>query len=379
MMAIWTFDVTRGRAGLEELQLQWDELARRERHLAFHQCAAWAGAYLDHLAPDGDALLFVSARRDGALALVLVLERLHGRVLRLLKHDHLVLSDVLAPDCDATVWPLLWAWLCGPQGPGCRRLELPALAADATLAHWLQACPPALVLRRDLEGSARLDVNRPYAGLLKAASASHRSNIVRGRKRALGMGQLRYETHVGPGGMAAALDHFLAVEVSGWKGRSGGAVACRPELMAFYAQLAAIESAHASCEIDLLWLDKQVIATVFWLRCGVSLQLQKIAYREELGEFGPGRLILAEALQRACADPTLQQVSFITRCSWADGWRTQIVPVHAWELRPGTLVGRIAHLRAFCVQAAKRWLRPLLQRWRTERLTRFGVRAEAHS
>ena len=68
--------------------------------------------------------------------------------------------------------------------------------------------------------------------------------------------------------------------------------------------------------------------------------LQKIAYREEFAELGPGALIVAEALKRACADPSLSRLSFITRCPWADGWRTRITPVWRYSLYRGSLRGR---------------------------------------
>jgi CelD/BcsL family acetyltransferase involved in cellulose biosynthesis len=366
-MSVWTFDVTQGRAGLDALQPAWDALARTDARLAFYRCAAWSRAFLDHLAPAADDLLWVSGRRDGVLALVLPLERT-GTELRLFTHDHMTLADVLAPAQADEVWPLLWAWLSGPQGPGCRRLLLPAITQDSTLAAWLQHDAPALAVRRELEGCAWLDTRQSYEQLLKASSANHRSNLARGRKRAGQRGRLRYESHAGAPGVAAAMADFLAIEASGWKGQEGGAVACRAELMAFYAQLGEQLGAHdpasTGCEIDLLWLDDRVISTIFWFRSGATLHLQKIAYLEELSELGPGRLIMAEALQRACADPALQRVSFITRCPWADGWRTQIMPVTAWTLWPTGWRGRLGHVRTRGLMALKQRVKPWLARLR---------------
>jgi CelD/BcsL family acetyltransferase involved in cellulose biosynthesis len=276
----------------------------------------------------------------------------------------MTLADVLAPGVDADVWPRLWQWLGSHQGPGCARLHLPALTSEAKLAGWLARHAPSLALQRPLEGCARLRCDGSYDELLKAASANHRSNLSRGQKRAAQRGGLRYETHAGTAGVAGAMQHFLAIEASGWKGETGGAVACKPELVAFYAALGAGFGAQGRCEIDLLWLGDRAIATVFWFRTGATLHLQKIAYLEEFAELGPGRLIMAEALRRACADASLDQVSFITRCPWADGWRTEVLPVHAWVLFPDTLAGRLRHRRTLVRERVKAVVKPWLVRLR---------------
>jgi hypothetical protein len=73
---------------------------------------------------------------------------------------------------------------------------------------------------------------------------------------------------------------------------------------------------------------------------------------------------MAEALRRACDDPSLDQVSFITRCPWADGWRTEVLPVHAWVLFPDTWAGRVRHRLALLRARLKAIIKPWLARLR---------------
>ena len=77
---------------------------------------------------------------------------------------------------------------------------------------------------------------------------------------------------------------------------------------------------------------------------------------------------MAEALQRACADPSLHGVSFITRCPWADGWRTEITPVRSWTLFPDTWRGRLA----FTLNRAKISLKNRLRLLRKKPTTQAG-------
>ncbi|MCE9518610.1 MAG: GNAT family N-acetyltransferase [Verrucomicrobia bacterium] len=302
----WTFQCVRGKEGLKSLEESWQSLADSDPQLAFYQCPAWAHAYLEHLAPQSEEIIFITGWRNQNLRLVLPLE--------------------------------------------CVGSEL------------LDRFPEPLALQRNLEGSAWLPCDRSYADLLKGASANHRSNLVRGQKRAAKLGSMRYDSFSQPDQLKTAMLHFLSIEASGWKGAQGGAVACKPELVAFYSTLCASLGSQGRCEIDLLWLESDPIASIFWFRTGGVLHLQKIAYLEKLSELGPGRLIMAEALQRACADSALRRINFITRCPWADGWRTEIAPVRDWTIYPNTWIGRVVFTLERVKISFKQRLRSLLKK-----------------
>ncbi|MDP4299911.1 GNAT family N-acetyltransferase [Leptothrix discophora] len=373
----WSFRVTQGTKGLQDLLEEWQALTdawpepARLEHL---HMAEWARAYAHHLAPSPGRLIWASVRHGGRLVALLPLERTGRRSLRLLTNEHLYLADVVTAEDVRALWPALWRWLQHDAGIAWTRLEIGRLRADAWLAEGLRLCPPQRMFDNAVGGSADLDVDRSYDALLKSASANHRSSLGRGQKKAAALGTLRYESHATPQALAEALPHFMAVEVSGWKGEQGGAIACRPEWQAFYGELTQTLGTRGGqpgprdhCEIDLLWLDDLPVATIFWLRTGMTLALQKIAYREDLAAVGPGKLILARALERACADPALRRISFITRCPWADGWRTQVTPVTAHIVYADHLRGRLAGR----VRELARWAKAALKAWR------FGRRPPA--
>lgn len=335
----YAFRLDRGEAGLQTLLADWQALVARLPDADHLHRPEWAAAYARHLAGDIERMLWASVRQDGRLVAVLPIEQTGRRQLRLLTNEHLYLADVVSSADPLTLWPAFWRWLQHDAGLSWTRLDVGRLRDGGWLAQALAQVPSHVPPRHDFHsrigGSAWLDVDRCYDALLRGASANHRSSLTRGAKKAEQMGGLRYESHATAKALAAALPHFVEVEASGWKGEQGGAVACRPEWLAFYRELTerlagpddGRDGEPAGCEIDLLWLGDRPVATIFWLRTGGTLALQKIAYREDLASIGPGKQILARALARACADPRLHRVSFITRCPWADGWRTEVTPV----------------------------------------------------
>lgn len=313
--------------------------------LGFTQVPEWCEAFADHLAADAERLVWISARQDGKLAAVLPLERDEGKGTRwsLFAHPHVALADVAANPGTTDLWRALWSWLQTSELPWVS-LHIPRANADAVIEQWIKEAAPRMSASIEIDATAWLPCDRDYADLLKAASGNHRSSLSRAARKAAEAGTLRYETHVDPAAMAGAMEAFLEVEASGWKGREGGAVACDAKMVVYYRALMQRMGENGRCELDLLWLGERAIGTIFWFRSGRSLHLQKIAYLEELAQLAPGKLILAEALKRACADPALDRVSFITRCTWADGWRTERWPIWTRTLYRENGRGKVAWL-----------------------------------
>ena len=355
----WSFEGLRGRAGLDALLPEWYALAASIPALSFVQAPSWCEGFADHLAADMERLIWVSARENGRLVAVLPLEQdaANGGRLSLFSHPHLALSDVAANRDTVELWRALWSWLQTWEVPWVS-LHVPRANADAVIHQWMADAPPRMSESLEIDATAWLPSDRDYADLLKAASGNHRSSLSRAGRKAAEQGTLRYVTHTAPAAMAAAMPSFLEVEASGWKGSEGGAVACDPDLVAYYEALTQRMGAHGRCELDLLWLDERAIGTILWFRSGRTLHLQKIAYLDELSHFAPGKLILAEALKRACADPALDRVSFITRCTWADGWRPELWPIHTHTLYRENGRGKVAWL---CARAWHR-VKALLKR-----------------
>jgi len=356
------FAAWRASEALVRLTPPWQTLADGLPALHANQTPQWAEAALAHLLDRPDSLWLITAHQDAALVAIWPLEQ-RGQQLRGLWQEHLYVCDLTArPDAGAQLWPLMWHWLQHDAGLDWRQFLLPRLSDDAVLAHWLRQMPVARMLSTPRPGSAWIDCQRSYAELLRDASANLRSKLSRAGKRAAAHGQLSGQTCTEPQALRDALQQFVQIENSGWKGRDGGAVAQRAELVAFYEQLVQSLGARGQFEIDLLCLGGRAIAATLWLRTGGRLHLQKTAYLESVAELSPGNLLLAYSLQRACLDPQLLGLDFMTRCPWADGWRPQLRPVHSVTLYRDSWRGRAAFeltraSRRFKAAARPLWLR----------------------
>jgi hypothetical protein len=139
------------------------------------------------------------------------------------------------------------------------------------------------------------------AAPLAALSASRRKSLRRRREALAASGTLehRFETH-GPG-LRAAVEAFLSLESSGWKGRRGTALASRPERAAFARTLFDPPPGPVSARADLLVLDGVPVAASLALVCGGTAHLLKTAYDEAHRRHGPG-VLLEEAIMRACGE-----------------------------------------------------------------------------
>ena len=92
-------------------------------------------------------------------------------------------------------------------------------------------------------------------------------------------------------------DAFLALEKSGWKGKSGSALACDPRTEAFFRDV--VEDAFAAGRLDMLRLDldgQPVAMLVNFLTAPGSFSF-KTAFDEDFARFSPGVLIQLENLR----------------------------------------------------------------------------------
>ncbi len=109
-------------------------------------------------------------------------------------------------------------------------------------------------------------------------------------------GTLTFRRNRGRGAMEA-LDAFLALEASGWKGEAGTAIACLPADTAYFRRLAELCAADDSLLIDTLLHDGRAIAMGLLVESGNRRHFLKIAYDETQSRHSPGRTLAIAMLQ----------------------------------------------------------------------------------
>ena len=187
-----------------------------------------------------------------------------------------------------------------------------------------------LLLDHDLGGAPFVTMNTWDAYRERLDSKMLRE-IRRRRRRLEEQGPLELVIHTELD--AEELDSCFGLELEGWKGRAGTAMASRPETRSFYSSLA--QAASEAGELILAVLKSNGRAIAFDLsieRDGVHYLL-KTAFDEHLAKLGPGSLLRYEMLQRAFS-VGLSRYEFLGRYEpWKKSW--------AFEARS------LVHLRAF--------------------------------
>ena len=156
-------------------------------------------------------------------------------------------------------------------------------SAISTYERWIR---PIMIPRPD---------DNFEAYLRRALGSSYKKRMQ--QFRAVGkQGALTFRRSRGRGALEA-LDAFLTLEASGWKGEAGTAIACLPADTAYIRRLAELCAADDALLIDTLLHDGRVIAMGLLVESGNRRHFLKIAYDETQSRHSPGRTLAIAMLQ----------------------------------------------------------------------------------
>lgn len=180
------------------------------------------------------------------------------------------------------------------------------------------------ILRRAQTPSAEFNSHTRALLAPNTARSAYLERVLGGRKyrelrrtvRRLGeAGNLSYSTATEPDAVAEALDDFLALEASGWKGKARTAAACDAATLDFVKSAVAGLAGEHKVAIDRLVLDGQPAAVGITLRSGDAAWFWKIAYNENLARYSPGVMLIALVTERLAADAS---IACANSCATAD-------------------------------------------------------------
>jgi CelD/BcsL family acetyltransferase involved in cellulose biosynthesis len=173
------------------------------------------------------------------------------------------------------------------------------------------------LLRPDNGRDRYLDVAIPH---------KKRKELRRLRKRLADAGILTSKAATAAPTLNAALCDFLALEASGWKGRSGTAAQSNDDIRQFVETVVTTLAAEGKASVARLALDGHAIAAIVTLRSGDTAWCWKIAYDENYARHSPGVQLLLDVTQDLLND---------TRIARADSCATPDHPMidHIWRER----------------------------------------------
>jgi CelD/BcsL family acetyltransferase involved in cellulose biosynthesis len=350
-----SFELFRGREGLEQLAPSWTALADSLPGARFVHYPQWYRSYLASLEPNPQLVQFVAAYRDGGLIGVLPLQFqskltrwLRPRILGTIEHDEMQSSDFIFARTteNADLVYQLVRWLRRQSTLTWHELRLRKVRADSAIAHCMRSHSPKATVALCHDGSGYFNTGGSFEQATAEISGSFKRNLRRLAKRAASDAPLRFESYRRLEDLEAAFATFVDIEASGWKGDSGSssAIRCRPEMFAFYKTLVAEYGAGGACVINILWHGDTAVAGQFCLKTGSTLNVLKIGFSDAHSSFAPGNLLLERTIQRACEDPETDIVSLVNQPSWAKAFKPLNVGVWSYCAPNWNIQGTAVHM-----------------------------------
>lgn len=302
------------------------QLFQNIRNASFHQHPDWLFTCGTYLTIEPLLLVLVYDSEQQPVLLLPVNSKQAARRVRLLRHEHVSLSDILAHnslDQEQLNHALEKALhSLNPIWSDVRGWDMPSTSTLIEAANGqLENC-----LLKPGRQSAHFDCSQdtlPVPGKL-------RRNLNRLRKKLESQSDITVDTYTEGSALTQALEQFMLLEKSGWKGRgSSTAIDDDQQLKTFYQQLLVSEYPGLQAVISLLRVDNKPIAAQFGVRCANTLNLLKIAYDEDFSPYSPGSLLLMDMLAKV-KEMDIDTLSLVTAPIWAERWHPSTT--QAWHL-----------------------------------------------
>jgi CelD/BcsL family acetyltransferase involved in cellulose biosynthesis len=213
-----------------------------------------------------------------------------------------LLDRDMAPDAAAQL-------LQAARNAGARALILREISLDgATMKAFDEVLRQENLRPRMLQSHLRasLDATRDAEELLREALGTKKLKELRRQRRRLAQyGAIRFEVARRPEAVAAALETFLRLESSGWKGKRGTALLQDDGDASFIRRAAPALAANSQCEIVTLHADIMPVAAAIVLRHQDRAFYFKLGIDERFSKFSPGVQLTLELTRHLCADPAI--------------------------------------------------------------------------
>jgi hypothetical protein len=153
---------------------------------------------------------------------------------------------------------------------------------------------------------ACLDATRDADELLHDALGTKKlKELRRLRHRLADHGTVHFEVARTPDDVACAIETFLVLETSGWKGARGTALAQNDGDARFIRRATTALAVSGQCEIVTLRAGNTPVAAGIVLRQQDRAFFFKIGVDERFAKFSPGVQLTLELTRHLCADPAI--------------------------------------------------------------------------
>lgn len=296
---------------------------------------------LESLDPGGDVQI-LTVRNGGKLIGLMPVER----SLRYYSYPFPNISNWTHPNCflgaplvargeEAAFWTAVLEWADDNLGSALF-LHLQHLPLEGALIEALRdvtrsaARPSALVHREERAMLASQLSAEDYFD--RSMSGKKRKELRRQYKRLSELGEVAITRQVDDLDVSTWIEDFLALEMSGWKGKAGSALAASPETAALFTRALGAAASRGQLERLAITLDGRPIAMLANLISGAGCFSYKTAFDESYARFSPGVLLQRENLAMLDKDGA----------GWADSCASADHPMIDRIWRERRAIGRVS-------------------------------------
>jgi CelD/BcsL family acetyltransferase involved in cellulose biosynthesis len=144
--------------------------------------------------------------------------------------------------------------------------------------------------------------------LREALGAKKLKELRRQRNRLAEHGPVHFDVARTPAEMTTAVETFLMLEASGWKGQRGTALSQHEGDAAFVRRATSALAETGQCEIVTLRAGETPVAAAIVLRHQDRAFYFKLGVDERFAKFSPGVQLTLELTRHLCADPAIRLV-----------------------------------------------------------------------
>ena len=210
--------------------------------------------------------------------------------------------------------PVIAAWLehlaRDPAMPAL--LLLPMLPESGAFAAALNAVLADKRLPNTAFGSHRRALLQAGA---QPVQVRKRKELSRQRRRLGDVAPVTFTTASDRGQIVPALEDFLVLEASGWKGLAQTAAANDPAVRRFVEAAVTGLAAQGQARVDRMVLGERAVAAAITLTAGDTAWFWKIAYNEGVARFSPGVQLVYELTPNLAVQPGIARID---SCATAD-------------------------------------------------------------
>lgn len=327
---------------LDAIRDAWDRLMDSSEQPRPVNSYAWVSSFLEHCLDPDEKWLCLQAWQDGRLIGILPLveqrRRWLGRsapVLRSPGDNDTSSMEMLVESGHEAVVLTNFLKALDQYVPGWLGLAFTRLLPDSAILRQCERGLSGAAAIIDLNGYGRFfRVSGSFEERFSAMRSKYRSNVRRSRRLFHELDGAREVIVNGGEASGAAVEEFLDLEASGWKGREGTAIRTSPGMAQFYASLSKKLAARGQVTWRFLLAEGRLIGGQMEVRTGSVLQTPKLAHDEAYARCSPGQLVVDSMLQWAHGSSDLKEIDCLTDVDWLDPWLARRRPYYDVWITP---------------------------------------------